>query len=94
MAVSAAPLIGVTACIRSLGRVSGHTVSEKYIRAVTEGIGGVPIIIPAVGAGSDPASFIARLDGLLLTGSPSNVEPHQYGGEPSRPGTLHDPQPP
>jgi len=26
---------------------------------------------------------------LLLTGSPSNVEPQHYGGAPSRPGTLH-----
>jgi putative glutamine amidotransferase len=32
-----------------------------------------------------------RLDGLLLTGSPSNVEPFHYGGPPSREGTLHDP---
>jgi putative glutamine amidotransferase len=27
----------------------------------------------------------------LITGSPSNVEPHQYGGPPSMEGTLHDP---
>lgn len=31
------------------------------------------------------------LDGVLLTGSPSNVEPHHYGGEQSRTGTAHDP---
>ncbi len=31
------------------------------------------------------------MDGLLFTGSPSNVEPHRYQGEPSAPGTLHDP---
>ncbi len=92
MAGASAPLIGVTACIRSLGHVSAHSVSEKYVRAVTEGIGGIPVIIPALGTGSDPAALIARLDGLLLTGSPSNVEPHHYGGETSRPGTLHDAQ--
>ena len=34
----------------------------------------------------------STVDGLLFTGSPSNVEPHHYRGEPSRPGTLHDPQ--
>jgi gamma-glutamyl-gamma-aminobutyrate hydrolase PuuD len=32
-----------------------------------------------------------RCDGLLLTGSESNVEPHHYGGPASAPGTLHDP---
>ena len=30
-------------------------------------------------------------DGILFTGSPSNVEPHRYQGEPAAPGTLHDP---
>jgi putative glutamine amidotransferase len=85
------PLIGVTACIRSLGRISAHSVSEKYIRAVIEGIGGQPVIIPALASGDHIASVIAPLDGILLTGSPSNVEPHHYGGAPSRPGTLHDP---
>ena len=35
--------------------------------------------------------LIERLDGLLFTGSPSNVEPHLYEGPPSDPGTLHDP---
>lgn len=92
MPSASAPLIGVTACIRSLGRGPVHSVNEKYIRAVTEGIGGLPVIIPALGSGDDIAAVIARLDGILLTGSPSNVEPHHYGGTPSRPGTLHDPR--
>jgi putative glutamine amidotransferase len=34
---------------------------------------------------------LERLDGLLLTGSPSMVEPRHYSGTPSEPGTLHDP---
>ena len=87
-----APLIGVTACIRAFGRGSFHSVSEKYVRAVTEGVGGIPVIVPALGDGNDAAALISQLDGLLLTGSPSNVEPHHYDGTPSRPGTLHDPQ--
>src|SRR5262249_60278814 len=29
-------------------------------------------------------------DGVLRPGSPSNVEPHHYGGNESRPGTAHD----
>src|SRR5258708_40020982 len=91
MPSAAPPLIGVTACIRSLGRISAQRVSAKYIRAVIEGIGGQPVIIPALPSGDHIASIIASLDGILLTGSPSNVEPHHYGGAPSRPGTLHDP---
>jgi len=93
MSASPAPLIGVTACIRTIApRGPFHSVSEKYVQAVTEGVRGIPIILPALGEANEAASLIPRLDGLLLTGSPSNVEPHHYDGEPSRPGTLHDPQ--
>lgn len=92
MRATSAPLIGVTACLRPIGRGSFHSVSEKYVEAVTRGTGGIPLILPALGEASEAASLIARLDGLLITGSPSNVEPSHYGGEPSRPGTLHDPQ--
>ena len=35
--------------------------------------------------------LLADFDGILLTGSPSNVEPHHYKGPASDPGTLHDP---
>jgi putative glutamine amidotransferase len=34
--------------------------------------------------------LLEACDGLLLTGSASNVEPHHYGGPASTPGTLHD----
>lgn len=90
MSAASAPLIGVSACIRTLGRGTFHSVSDKYIRAITEGVGGIPVIVPALGPDGEAGSLLPRLDGLLLTGSPSNVEPHQYGGPPSRPGTLHD----
>lgn len=92
MSALSAPLIGVTACIRTLGRGAFHSVSDKYVRAITEGVGGIPVIVPALGDDGETASLLPRLHGLLLTGSPSNVEPHHYGGTPSRPGTLHDPR--
>jgi len=64
---------------------------EKYITAIRDGADGLPFLIPALGDSVDPDSILSRVDGLLLTGSPSNVEPHHYAGEASRPGTLHDP---
>lgn len=92
MSAPSAPLIGVTACLRTAGRGSFHSVSEKYVRAITEGVCGIPVILPALGSDGEAAALLPRLDGLLLTGSPSNVEPHHYGGAPSRAGTLHDPR--
>lgn len=85
------PLIGVPACMRKLGEHPFHVAGDKYVRAVSEGAGALPMLIPALGDGIDIADLIARLDGLLVTGSPSNVEPHLYGGSASAPGTLHDP---
>jgi putative glutamine amidotransferase len=88
--MTGAPLIGVTACARQGERHVFHSVATQYIDAVVSGVGGMPLIVPALGARTDFDSLVARLDGLLLTGSPSNVEPHHYGAD-SREGTLHDP---
>ena len=66
-------------------------VGEKYLTAVRDGAEALPFPIPALGHSLDADDLLAKVDGLLLTGSPSNVEPHHYEGEPSRPGTLHDP---
>jgi putative glutamine amidotransferase len=45
-----------------------------------------------LGDGADPGDLFDHLDGILLTGGPSNVAPHHYGGAPSRPETVLDPQ--
>lgn len=67
-----------------------HCVGEKYIRAVAEGAGGVPVLIPSLGEALGLRELLRDFDGILLTGSASNVEPHRYRGPASDPGTLHD----
>ena len=96
---SSRPLIGVSACLKENGRGGWHhTVGEKYVQAALRAVGGLPVLIPAIGPefGDDEPGFLEAmdrlldsLDGVLLTGSPSNVEPHHYGKQ-SREGTLHD----
>ena len=85
------PLIGIPSCLRSINERTFHTVNERYPNAVIDAVGGLPLLIPAIGPKTDCGAVLAALDGLLLTGSPSNVEPFHYGGPPSREGTLHDP---
>ncbi len=68
-----------------------HAVGEKYIRAVAEAAGAIPFLIPALADLVGNEEILERVDGILFTGSPSNVEPHHYAGNPSEPGTLHDP---
>jgi putative glutamine amidotransferase len=67
-----------------------HLAGEKYLTAVLDAAGAVPVIVPAIGRELRLESLLESLDGLLFMGSPSNVEPHRYQGEPSAPGTLHD----
>src|ERR1041385_5331252 len=85
------PLIGIPSCVRSIHERAFHTVNERYTSAVIDAVGGLPVLIPAIGPKADCGAILDGLDGLLLTGSPSNVEPEHYGGPPSREGTLHDP---
>ncbi|MGN6452134.1 MAG: gamma-glutamyl-gamma-aminobutyrate hydrolase family protein, partial [Steroidobacteraceae bacterium] len=85
------PLIGIPADRRMVGAHPFHMVGEKYARAVMEAAGAAPLLIPALAEELRFDELLERLDGLLFTGSPSNVEPHRYQGRPSDPGTLHDP---
>jgi len=85
------PLIGIPADRRLTGKHYFHMVGEKYIAAVAHGADALPVLVPAIGPGLDFDALLESCDGLLLTGSESNVEPHHYGGPASAPGTLHDP---
>lgn len=67
-----------------------HRVGEKYINAVYDVSGCTGVLVPAMAERHDFQILIDRLDGLFLSGSPSNIEPDHYDGEDSRRGTLHD----
>ena len=84
------PLIGIPADRRILGPHPFHCVGEKYIAAVVDAADAIPLLIPSLGE-RDLDELLASLDGILLTGSPSNVEPQRYSGPASDPGTWHDP---
>jgi putative glutamine amidotransferase len=57
-----------------------------------DGANALPLVIPVLAEHLDIEDILGQVDGVFLTGSPSNVEPHLYAGEPSEPGTLHDPE--
>jgi putative glutamine amidotransferase len=68
-----------------------HAAGEKYLTPLLRIAGALPMVLPALGDELGLEELIPELDGLLFTGSPSNIEPRHYGGEDSRAGTLHDP---
>jgi putative glutamine amidotransferase len=86
------PLVGLPCCTLLVRDHPTQWVGEKYITAVSDAASAVPLLVPALGERLDPRDIVGRLDGLLLTGSRSNVEPQHYDGAPSVAGTLHDAQ--
>jgi putative glutamine amidotransferase len=84
------PIVGIICDRKNLGDHAFHIVGEKYINAVRDGAGALPLLIPALTPPLDPQSILASVDGLLFTGSTSNVAPHRYGGASPRGHTLLD----
>jgi putative glutamine amidotransferase len=79
------PIVLVTACAREVGSHSYHAVQFKYVDAIVQASGCVPLVLPALGEATDMETVLAACDGILLTGSVSNVNPAFYGA------TVHDP---
>jgi len=87
------PLIGISCCSVQIGvfGMPKHAASDTYVRATDEVIGGVPVLLPANGPMADIETLLDRLDGIILTGSRSNVHPALYDGPPHAEGTPEDP---
>lgn len=94
------PIIGIPVDVKTFGEAPFHAVGEKYIHAVAHGCRALPLLIPAFGAGRELtalppetalATLLGRVDGLLLTGSPSNLAAVHHGGRVDDSGPL-DPQ--
>ena len=90
MPVRDMPLVGIPTCLRKVKERIFYGVNDRYPNAVIDAAKCLPLLIPAVGAKVDVSRVLDRLDGLLLTGSPSNVHPSHYGAEPAHPEILHD----
>jgi putative glutamine amidotransferase len=56
-----------------------QAVAERYLRAAPF-MGADAVLVPSMSDVVDIRSIVGRLDGILLTGSPSNIAPHRYRG--------------
>jgi putative glutamine amidotransferase len=83
-------IVGIPCDHRMVGKHPFHMVGEKYILAVRDGAGALPMLIPVLEPPIPVEEIIAGVSGLLFTGSPSNVSPALYGGPGPRDGTLLD----
>jgi putative glutamine amidotransferase len=83
--MSLPPLIAVPADRGQRGLHCQHRAGEKYLLAITDAAGGLPLIIPALPERLDPRHLLQQVDGVLLTGSASNILPRYYEGAISAP---------
>jgi putative glutamine amidotransferase len=84
--MSTRPVLGVIACNRPYPTGNGgvepaQAVMERYIRAAMAHADVAALIIPSLPDLMSAAEVAPRLDGVLLTGTPSNVAPERYGEE-------------
>ena len=86
------PLVGISCCSKSFGPngIPNHAASDFCVRAVAEYADAIPVLLPALGGLTDPEPLLDRLDGILLTGSKSNVAPRLYGDAIRMPNKLAD----
>ena len=77
------PVIGVMTCARPKHERTPEflelAVGQKYLEPLLDR-GALPLPIPNFGAQTPFDALLERMDGLLLTGSLSNVHPERYGG--------------
>lgn len=67
------------------------STGEEYVRAAMQAAEVAPVLLPAMMPPIPVREWLQRLDGLLLTGAESNIEPYHYGDEDSWEGNPHDP---
>ena len=86
------PLILVTADVKPVDGYNWHAAPSTYLHAVVRGSDALPLVLPSLGADIDIDDALDQVDGVLATGSRSNVNPQIYGGEATEANGPYDPE--
>ncbi len=78
-------LVIIPACTHTKSPHPYYAVQVKYVNAVAQGAACQPLILPALGVCTDWDAVLSVADGIMLTGSPSNVHPSHFGQEVDNP---------
>jgi putative glutamine amidotransferase len=72
------PIVLLAADMRVVDGYPSHAVGHKYVEAVREAAGCLPLLLPALGEAFDVDSCLAVVDGVFLPGAASNVHPSHF----------------
>ncbi len=75
------PFVAIPADIREFDATTWHSVQTQYVNAVVKVAGVSAFIVPALEEGNEVDAILDRVDGLLVSGSATNVYPGLYGAE-------------
>lgn len=75
------PVAGIICCTRTVGVESAQAVMSRYVEATMAHGDVAALLVPSLPGRMRAAEVAGRLDGLMLTGSPSNLDPALYGEE-------------
>lgn len=73
------PIIAVPADTKVFGEITWHSAQQQYIGAAMDVAGLMSLILPAYESGADIDAVLDRVEGVMITGSASNVAPALYG---------------
>lgn len=79
--MTARPVLGIICDNREVGGRPAQIVLDRYVRAAMHYGDVAALLIPSLPDLMTAAEVAGRLDGVLMTGSPSNVDPAHYGEE-------------
>ncbi|MBC7755433.1 MAG: gamma-glutamyl-gamma-aminobutyrate hydrolase family protein [Bdellovibrio sp.] len=72
------PIVFLPADIKQIGLHPFNAVGHKYVLAVAQAAQATPLLIPAISEYLDLDAILAMADGILLTGSVSNLHPSHF----------------
>lgn len=75
------PLIAVPTDVKPFENYIWHSSPEQYLAAAIDVAEVTPLLVPSFGDKIDFEAILDSVDGLLVTGSKSNVNPALYGVE-------------
>ena len=73
------PVVLFTTDVRSFDDYVWHCTPQTYLEAVLDVARAMPVCLPSFGARLDLDAVLDRVDGVVATGSKSNVHPSHYG---------------
>ena len=85
------PLVAVSTDVREFDNYTWHAVPRQYLEAAIAGAGVFPVLVPSFGERLDLDRLLDGVDGVMVTGSKSNVHPSLYGEEATEANGPYDP---